>query len=68
MIITQGATVVDAGSSVPLNIRIANRNPVPLSQVQLEVTYPSGTYLHQDTTVRLPSQIFSGIVLSPVRW
>lgn len=52
-IVTQGATIVDGGSAVPLTVRIANRNPVSIQSATLFVTYPIGTYKKEETITRL---------------
>ena len=57
-IVTQGATVADSGSTVPLTIRIANRNPVPTQDTTLIVTYPGGTYKKEKTVTRLRREEF----------
>ena len=47
-ITTQGATSVNNGSAVPLTIRIANRNPVPVQGVSLVIGFPRGTYKEEE--------------------
>ena len=50
-IATQGAAVADGGAAVPLTIRIANRNSVPIEGALLYITYPAGTYKQGDDGV-----------------
>ena len=50
-IATQGATAADGGAAVPLTIRVANRNSVPITGAVLYVTYPKGTYKREDAAV-----------------
>ena len=51
-IITQGQSSANAGEEVPLTIRIANRNPVTIQDVELTIRYPEGTYKKENETVR----------------
>ena len=50
-IATQGTTTADSGLTVPLTIRIANRNPVSTQSTTLIITYPSGTYKKEKETI-----------------
>ncbi len=63
-IVTQGEKVVEGGSTVPLTIRIANRNPVPIWDVTFEVDYPPGSYRKQgDGIVRPTGDMFNWDVI-----
>ena len=41
----------DGGAAVPLTIRVANRNSVPITAASLYVTYPKGTYKREGDVV-----------------
>ena len=58
-IITQGAAVTDSGSTVPLTVRIANRNPLPIQGTTLIITYPTGTFKKEKTITRIRREEFS---------
>ena len=58
-IITQGASIADGGTVVPLSLRIANNNPVAIRDVKFLITYPPGTYKKEKSTTRLPTEEFS---------
>lgn len=66
-IIVQGATVVNSGSTVPLAMRIANRNPVSIEGAKLYITYPTGTFIKNEEGIAVPArrdEVFFGVIES----
>lgn len=39
----QGPTTIAGGDTVPLSLTITNRNPVPIENATIEITFPNGT-------------------------
>lgn len=54
-----GPTQVSGGDVTELQIVVLNRNPVPLQNADLVVTYPAGTRSPSDLKTALPSQRIS---------
>ena len=48
----QGASTADSGIPIPLVIRTANRNPVLMENAALLITYPTGTFMEKDGSVK----------------
>ena len=51
-VVIQGVATADSGISVPLTIRIANRNPVSMEGATLYITYPTGTFREEDDGIQ----------------
>ncbi len=50
----QGPTTIAAGDTVPLSLTIENRNPTPVTGVDLRIDFPAGTRSADDALADLP--------------